>query len=83
MINSHTLDTIKERSKKEVTMDYKIKGDSDCPIIEINLQNNETVKIERDSMAYMSNVVIEGKMNSNKKRHWWCIRRLRTKPYQW
>lgn len=46
MINSHTLDTIKERSKKEVTMDYKIKGDSDCPIIEINLQNNETVKIE-------------------------------------
>lgn len=27
-------------------MDYKIKGDSDCPIIEINLQNNETVKIE-------------------------------------
>lgn len=67
MINSHTLDTIKERSKKEVTMDYKIKGDSDCPIIEINLQNNETVKIERGSMAYMSNVVIEGKMNSNKK----------------
>ena len=28
-------------------MDYKIKGDSDCPIVEINLQNNETVKIER------------------------------------
>lgn len=53
MINSHTLDTIKEKSKKEVTMDYKIKGDSDCPIIEINLQNNETVKIERGSMAYM------------------------------
>lgn len=65
MLNSHTLDTIKERNKKEVTMDYKIKGDSDCPIVEINLQNNETVKIERGSMAYMSNVVIEGKMNSN------------------
>ena len=48
-------------------MDYKIKGDSDCPIVEINPQNNETVKIERGSMAYMSNVVIEGKMNSNKK----------------
>ena len=48
-------------------MDYKIKGDSDCPIVEINLQNNETVKIERGSMAYMSNVTIEGKMNSNKK----------------
>ena len=29
MLNSHTLDTIKERNKKEVTMDYKIKGDSD------------------------------------------------------
>ena len=67
MLNSHILDTIKERCKKEVTMDYKIKGDSDCPIVEINLQNNETVKIERGSMAYMSNVVIEGKMNSNKK----------------
>lgn len=26
-------------------MDYKIKGDSDCPIVEINLQNNETGKI--------------------------------------
>jgi hypothetical protein len=39
MLNSHTLDTIKERNKKEVTMDYKIKGDSDCPIVEINLQN--------------------------------------------
>ena len=38
MINSHTLDTIKERSKKEVTMDYKIKGDSDCPIT-LTLQN--------------------------------------------
>lgn len=48
-------------------MDYKIKGDSDCPIVEINLQNNETVKIERGSMAYMSNVTIEGKMNSSKK----------------
>ena len=34
-------------------MNYKIKGDSDCPIVEINLQNNETVKIERGSMAYM------------------------------
>ena len=38
-------------------MDYIIKGDSDCPIAEIHLQANETVKIERGSMAYMSNVV--------------------------
>ena len=48
-------------------MDYIIKGDSDCPIVEIYLQNHQTVKIERGSMAYMSNVSIEGKMNSNKK----------------
>ena len=48
-------------------MDYIIKGDSDCPIAEIHLQTHETVKIERGSMAYMSNVSIEGKMNSNKK----------------
>ena len=52
MLNSHTLDTIKE--KKQKGGHYKlvqksrtnIKGDSDCPIVEINLQNNETVKIE-------------------------------------
>ena len=48
-------------------MDYIIKGDSDCPIAEIHLKTHETVKIERGSMAYMSNVSIEGKMNSNKK----------------
>lgn len=48
-------------------MKYQIKGDSDCPIVEINLDRNETVKIERGSMAYMSNVAIEGKMNGNKK----------------
>ena len=47
-------------------MDYIIKGDSDCPIAEIHLRANETVKIERSSMAYMSNVSIEGKMNRNK-----------------
>lgn len=48
-------------------MKYRIKGDSDCPIVEINLDRKETVKIERGSMAYMSNVTIEGKMNGNKK----------------
>ena len=66
MLISHRLVTIKV-IKGDYIMDYKIKGDSDCPIVEINLQNNETVKIERGSMAYMSNVVIEGKMNSSKK----------------
>ena len=49
-------------------MDHKIKGDSDCPIVEINLQNNETIKIERGSMAYMSNVTIEGKIVSVKQK---------------
>ena len=48
-------------------MNYTIKGDSDCPLIEIQLQNGEQVMIERGSMAYMSQVSISGKMNSNKK----------------
>lgn len=48
-------------------MNYIIKGDSDCPIAEIQLQTNETIKIARSAMAYMSNVFIEGKMNSNTK----------------
>lgn len=48
-------------------MNYTIKGDSDCPLIEIKLNNGEKVMIERGSMAYMSQVTIEGKMNSNQK----------------
>ena len=48
-------------------MEYKIKGDSDCPIVEINLDRGKRVRIERGSMAYMSNTMIEGKMNGNKK----------------
>ena len=48
-------------------MKYQIKGDSDCPIVEIGLGRDEKVRIERGSMAYMSNVTIEGKMNGNKK----------------
>lgn len=48
-------------------MKYQIKGDSDCPIVEISLDRGKKVRIERGSMAYMSNVTIEGKMNGNKK----------------
>ena len=48
-------------------MDYTIKGDSDCPLVEIKLSNGEKVMIERGSMAYMSQVSIERKMNSNQK----------------
>ena len=44
-------------------MYYTIKGDSDCPLVEITLNQNEKVKIERGSMAYMSNVSLEGKRN--------------------
>ena len=52
---------------KEDFLKYKIKGDSDYPIVEINLDRGKKVRIERGSMAYMSNTMIEGKMNGNKK----------------
>ena len=48
-------------------MKYKILGDSDCPLVHIELINGETVKIENGAMAYLSNVELEGKMNSGKK----------------
>ena len=47
-------------------MNYKILGDSDCPMLHIQLKNQESIKIERGCMAYLSNVAMEGKMNSNK-----------------
>ncbi len=48
-------------------MNYNVRGDSDCPLIEIKLQNGEKVMIERGSMAYMSQVSITGKINSKSK----------------
>ena len=45
-------------------MKYRIKGDSDFPLVEIDLASNETIKIERGSMAYMQDVDIKGKTNS-------------------
>ena len=45
-------------------MRYKLLGDSDCPMVEVSLGAGETIKLERGAMAYSSNVVIEGKMNS-------------------
>lgn len=48
-------------------MNYKILGDSDCPIAEIYLNQGETVKLERGSMAYMAGVELSGKMNSRSK----------------
>ena len=46
-------------------MKYKILGDSDCPLVHIELINGETVKIENGAMAYLSNVELEGKMKDN------------------
>lgn len=48
-------------------MNYTIAGDNDCPLIQIRLREDETVRIERGCMAYMSDVRLEGKMNSGKK----------------
>lgn len=48
-------------------MKYQMLGDFDCPLLHVELQNNESIKIERGAMAYVSNVEIEGKMNSSKK----------------
>ena len=51
-------------ANKEVFMRYNILGDSDCPLVNIELFKGEKVKIESGAMAYMSNVTLNGKMNS-------------------
>ena len=48
-------------------MNYKILGDSDCPLVQISLLSDETVKLERGAMAYIVDAELEGKMNSSKK----------------
>lgn len=48
-------------------MKYTLLGDSDCPLMQVDLAQNETIRIERGCMAYMVNVNLEGKMNTNKK----------------
>lgn len=48
-------------------MNFNILGDSDCPLVQINLKQGEQVKLERGCMAYVSNVNLEGKMNTSKK----------------
>ena len=47
-------------------MDYQILGDSDCPIVQVNLGYGESIQVERGAMAYSSNVELQGKMNTNK-----------------
>lgn len=48
-------------------MNYTIVGDSDNPIVRIELQEDEQVKIENGSMVYLQNVEIVGKTNSKSK----------------
>lgn len=47
-------------------MDYRMLGDTDCPLVEIMLMQGETVRVERGAMAYMADVEIEGRLNSKK-----------------
>ena len=47
-------------------MNYTILGDSDCPLVQIDLADGEKVMIERGAMAYSCDVTIEGKFNTNK-----------------
>lgn len=37
-------------------MKYNILGDSDCPMIHITMQENETIRVERGAMVYMQNI---------------------------
>lgn len=48
-------------------MNYKLLGDSDCPVVQVSLRANETIKVENGAMAYIIDVALEGKMNSGKK----------------
>lgn len=48
-------------------MKHQLIGDSDNPIVQITLNQNEEVKIERGAMVYLQNVKIEGKTNSKTK----------------
>ena len=45
-------------------MIYEIRGDSDCPMLEVSLERGETIIMERGSMVFMQDVSLEGKMNS-------------------
>ena len=48
-------------------MRYQILGDSDNPLLEVALVQNETIRLERGAMVYMQDVNLEGRMNSNSK----------------
>ena len=46
-------------------MKYKIIGDSDNPLVNVNLERGEKIRLESGAMAYMQNVELEGKLNAN------------------
>ena len=46
-------------------MKYQILGDSDNPLLEVALMQNEVIRLERGAMVYMQDVNLEGKLNSN------------------
>lgn len=46
-------------------MRYQILGDSDNPLFEVALAQNETIRLERGAMVYMQDVSLEGKLNAN------------------
>lgn len=46
-------------------MQYQILGDNDCPIVEFKMNTGESVMIEHGSMAYMSGIDLQGKLNSH------------------
>lgn len=48
-------------------MNFQLFGDSDCPVVHIDLTRGEQVRIETGSMVYSRDVTIEGHMNSNKR----------------
>lgn len=45
-------------------MKYELLGDSDCPLLKVDLKQNEKIRVENGAMVYMKDVELEGKMNS-------------------
>lgn len=45
-------------------MRYQILGDSDSPLLEVSLAQNEKILLERGAMVYMQDVNLEGKLNA-------------------
>lgn len=45
-------------------MKYSIIGDSDTPIVNVDLGMNETIKVESGAMVYMQDVALKGETNS-------------------